>query len=56
MQSNSLHVILVRHGQTAWNAAGRWMGHADPPLDETGRRQAQALGPALARFLAPQPP
>ena len=33
-------VLLVRHGQSEWNAAGRWQGQADPPLTELGRRQA----------------
>lgn len=33
-------LLLVRHGQSTWNAAGRWQGQADPPLTETGERQA----------------
>ena len=41
-------ILLVRHGQSSWNAAGRWQGQADPPLSELGRRQAfeaaQAIG------------
>jgi broad specificity phosphatase PhoE len=40
-------IILVRHGRTASNAAGLLLGRADPPLDETGRAQAEALGRAL---------
>jgi len=35
-------LLLLRHGQSAWNAAGRWQGWADPPLSELGRRQAAA--------------
>jgi len=35
-------VLLVRHGQSTWNADGRWQGHADPPLSELGRAQAVA--------------
>ena len=40
-------VYLVRHGQTPLNESGVLRGLADPPLDETGRRQAQRLGAAL---------
>ncbi len=36
-------VWLVRHGRTALNAAGRFQGRTDPPLDEAGRAQAAAL-------------
>jgi probable phosphoglycerate mutase len=43
-------LLLVRHGQSTWNAEGRWQGHADPPLSETGLRQARAAAPALAGF------
>jgi probable phosphoglycerate mutase len=35
-------VLLARHGQSTWNAAGRWQGRADPPLSELGERQAAA--------------
>lgn len=41
-------ILLVRHGETDWNRDRRWQGHADPPLNEEGRRQAQALAEALA--------
>jgi len=33
-------LLVVRHGQSEWNAVGRWQGHADPSLSELGRRQA----------------
>ncbi|HET9061200.1 MAG TPA: histidine phosphatase family protein [Acidimicrobiales bacterium] len=41
-------LLLVRHGQSTWNAAGRWQGWADPPLTELGEDQARAAGRALA--------
>ena len=41
-------VIALRHGRTAWNADLRIQGHADEPLDETGRWQAARLAQALA--------
>jgi probable phosphoglycerate mutase len=40
--------VLARHGETDWNREGRWQGHADPPLNETGRRQARELADRLA--------
>jgi probable phosphoglycerate mutase len=33
-------MLLVRHGESTWNADGRWQGQADPPLSEHGRLQA----------------
>ncbi len=33
-------LLLVRHGQSEWNAVGRWQGKADPALTEFGRLQA----------------
>lgn len=38
------YLYLIRHAQSEWNALGKMQGHADPPLDELGLRQAQALG------------
>jgi broad specificity phosphatase PhoE len=40
-------LLLVRHGQTAANAAGQLLGRADVPLTETGRQQAAALASAV---------
>lgn len=40
-------LLLVRHGQSEWNADGRWQGQADPPLSDLGRRQAQAAAAAI---------
>ncbi|HEX3343267.1 MAG TPA: histidine phosphatase family protein [Polyangiaceae bacterium] len=40
-------VFVARHGETDWNAAGRWQGHTDVPLNENGRAQARALAERL---------
>ena len=40
-------ILLVRHGQSAWNASGRWQGWADPPLTDLGRQQAWAAAAAV---------
>jgi len=42
--SGSRAVFLVRHGRTELNAAGLLRGRLDPPLDEIGRHEAEALG------------
>jgi len=36
-------ILLARHGETEWNREERYQGHADPPLNETGRGQAKQL-------------
>ena len=40
-------LILIRHGETAWNVIGRYQGQADPPLNERGRKQAQKVAQEL---------
>jgi broad specificity phosphatase PhoE len=40
-------VLLARHGQSEWNAEGRWQGQADAPLSDLGRRQAHEAARAL---------
>jgi broad specificity phosphatase PhoE len=41
-------LLLVRHGETDWNAEGRLQGHTDRPLNPYGRDQAKALAERLA--------
>jgi broad specificity phosphatase PhoE len=36
-------LLLVRHGETAWNREGRFQGQMDVPLSDVGRAQARAL-------------
>jgi probable phosphoglycerate mutase len=40
-------VLLVRHGQSTWNADGRWQGQADPPLSALGEQQAREAAARL---------
>jgi broad specificity phosphatase PhoE len=40
-------LLLVRHGETDWNADGRLQGHTDRPLTDFGRRQARQLAEEL---------
>ena len=41
-------IILIRHGETAWNATGRIQGHSDTPLNAVGKVQAQRVAQRLA--------
>jgi probable phosphoglycerate mutase len=45
-------IYYIRHGETGWNAEGRFQGSKDIPLNELGREQAVAAGGILARLLA----
>ena len=42
---------FLRHGETAWNAEGRFCGSTDVPLSDVGRRQAQLLAQRLKTIL-----
>ena len=41
-------LLIVRHGETEWNAEGRIQGHTDIGLSENGAQQARSLGQRLA--------
>ena len=42
-----MRILLARHGETAWNAEGRYQGQEDIPLSAVGEAQARALGERL---------
>ena len=42
-----MRILLARHGETPWNAEGRYQGQIDIPLSPIGEAQAQALGERL---------
>src|SRR4051812_31723246 len=44
------HLILVRHGESTWNADHRLQGQLDPPLSEAGRAQTVELRPLVERI------
>lgn len=44
------HIVLWRHGRTAWNAERRFQGQTDVALDEVGIAQAERAAKALARM------
>ena len=45
--SDPTRILLVRHGQSEWNAEGRWQGQADAPLSDLGRLQAREAAQAV---------
>jgi broad specificity phosphatase PhoE len=46
----NVQFLLVRHGQTALNAAGQLRGRLDPPLDEVGLAEVERLAEALTVY------
>jgi broad specificity phosphatase PhoE len=46
------NLMLVRHGQSTWNAEGRWQGQADPPLTDFGRKQAKTASKKIGQIHA----
>lgn len=43
-----MNILLVRHGETAWNREGRYQGRTDVPLSDDGEAQVRALAARLA--------
>jgi 2,3-bisphosphoglycerate-dependent phosphoglycerate mutase len=48
MTDTLIELLIIRHGETDWNAERRLQGHVDIPLNQAGLRQAQAVASALA--------
>jgi broad specificity phosphatase PhoE len=46
-----MHLILVRHGETAWSKSGQYTGSTDLELLDEGAAQARAIGPLIRRAL-----
>src|SRR3954471_23099299 len=46
-------LILIRHGESTWNAEERLQGQLDPPLSERGREQVRALQEMIATLDVP---
>jgi len=46
-----VEVLLVRHGETVWNRAGRFQGRLDSPLTGRGIAQARTVGRLLRKLL-----
>lgn len=45
-----VRILLVRHGQSEWNAIGKWQGRSDTALSELGQAQARAACALLGSF------
>lgn len=49
MHGPTARILIVRHGETAWNVDARIQGHLDIPLNDKGRWQAENLAISLAK-------
>ena len=45
--SDVTRLLVIRHGQSEWNADGRWQGQENPPLTDLGRQQARLASAAV---------
>lgn len=50
VERQAVQFLLVRHGQTQYNADGRVQGHIDIPLNEVGAWQAERIGERLKQY------
>ena len=50
---SSTRVLILRHGQSVWNAEGRWQGQADIDLTDHGREQARLAAGLVASECPP---
>jgi len=50
MSRPATRILVLRHGQSTWNAEGRWQGQADPPLTTLGEIQAREVASSLDAF------
>jgi probable phosphoglycerate mutase len=48
--SQPTRILTIRHGESEWNAIGRWQGQEDPPLTDAGMLQAVAAAEVLGTF------
>ena len=48
--SEQTTLYIVRHGQTDWNVQGKLQGHADIPLNNTGRAEAAGLSERIGKI------
>ena len=51
MEPKPTTLIIVRHGQTIWNAQGRWQGWQDSPLTDLGIAQANEAAAELRALI-----
>jgi broad specificity phosphatase PhoE len=45
-----MRILLIRHGETDWNATLKYQGHNTTPLNQQGREQAERVGKRLAAY------